>query len=97
MIVVDSSVWLSFFNGRPQRHANLLERILNEGEDIAVHRLILTEVLMGFRQDRDFRRARDVLLQIPLLPDGSSTYLHAAALYRRLRQGGTTIRGAVDC
>jgi predicted nucleic acid-binding protein len=50
VILVDSSVWIDFFNGRSSRETDLLalllrRRILLTGD------LILAEVLQGFRKD----------------------------------------------
>jgi predicted nucleic acid-binding protein len=50
MIIVDSSVWVDYFNGKISRQTDSLDRLLGQ-EDIVVGDLILTEVLQGFRDD----------------------------------------------
>ena len=60
MILVDSSVWIDFFNGRLTRETDELDRLLGR-EVLLTGDLILAEVLQGFRRDADFRRAQALL------------------------------------
>ena len=57
MILVDSSVWIDFFNGVATRETDLLDGYLG-AQPVLTGDLILPEVLQGFRNERDFRRAR---------------------------------------
>ena len=57
MIVVDTSVWIDFFNGSPTPEADALNELLGE-LPIIVGDLTMAEVLSGFREDRDFQKAR---------------------------------------
>ena len=50
MIIVDSSVWIDYFNGRETPETNKLDTLLGV-EPLAIGDLILTEVLQGFRSD----------------------------------------------
>ena len=52
LIVVDSSVWIDFFNGVSTAEVERLDGLL-ELTPIAIGDLILVEVVQGFRQDRD--------------------------------------------
>ena len=96
MIVVDSAVWADWFNGRPTPEVDRLDRALEE-EDVGVTPVILTEVLQGFRRDRDFEKARDLLTRLPFLTLDVEGHVAAARLFRALRRNGITIRGTVDC
>ena len=60
MIVVDSSVWVDYFNGVIAPHTELLDRLLSQ-ERLLIGDVILMEVLQGFRSDSDFRNAREIL------------------------------------
>ena len=60
MIIVDTSVWVDYFNGAPTLQTNTLEALLGT-RDILIGDLILTEILQGFREDRDFRQAQRLL------------------------------------
>jgi len=48
MIVVDTSVWVDYFNGRPTPAADRLDSLLSR-EPLVIGDLILAEVLQGFR------------------------------------------------
>lgn len=96
-ILVDSSVWIDFFNGRPTPAAAFLHRSLGR-EPILVGDLILAEVLQGFPSDRDFETARQALLHFPVVPISSRDgAVQSAENYRRLRRLGRTIRNTIDC
>jgi len=96
MMLVDSSVWIDYFNGTETRQTNHLDSLLGR-TPIVMGDLILTEVLQGFQNDRDFRTARDLLLRIPFMPMlGRELALESAANYRRLRKLGVTVRKTID-
>ena len=98
MLVVDSSVWIDFFNGADQPAAQLLEQLLDHGEvRLVVPDLVLFEVLRGFRHERDYRQAR-LLMQTLSVESvgGNETVLAAAQHYRSLRDQGITVRSSID-
>ena len=96
MIVVDSSVWIDWFNGAETRETALLDDILG-AEPVIVGDLILAEVLQGFRNDRDYRRAREAL-EMPIFEPmvGRDIALASARNFRTLRARGVTVRKTVD-
>ena len=71
MIVVDSSVWIAYFNGAVTRETDLLDELLGT-EPIMIGDLILAEVLQGFRSDRDVVTARTALDTLLFQPMGRS-------------------------
>ena len=97
MMVVDSNVWAGFFNGVVTPHVGRLDEALRAGEDLAVLPIVVTEVLQGFRSDNGFRRACEVLTKLPVVVPDLGCHVRAAELFRRLRQRGVTVRGAIDC
>ena len=66
MIVVDSSVWIDFFNGAQTSEVERLDAVLGV-TPVAVGDLIVVEVLQGFRSDRDVAAARQLFRSLPLL------------------------------
>lgn len=60
MILVDSSVWIDFFRGNDTPQVERLDALFAQ-ERIAVGDLIMTEVLQGFRSERNFNQARRTL------------------------------------
>lgn len=96
MIVVDSSVWIDYFNGQPTRETDYLD-VLLPSEPIAIGDLILTEVLQGFRNDGDFEFARLALTQLRVFEMlGTNRSIAAAARYRELKRIGITVRKTAD-
>ncbi len=96
MIVVDSSVWIDYFNGVENRETGLLDDLLGE-EPIVIGDLILAEVLQGIRSEQDVRKARaalDTLVFEPMV--GRDIALMSASNYRALRAKGVTVRKTID-
>ena len=95
MTLVDSSVWIDFFNGRGTLETDHLDALL--GTDVAATGdLILVEVLQGFRDESDFVTARRLLSKCPsfdLL--GSARAVLVAGRYRELRKAGVTVRKTI--
>jgi predicted nucleic acid-binding protein len=98
MIVVDSSVWINFFNGHADRAKDELKRLLAFGGiELLVPDLVLFEVLRGFRLERDFRQANQLLRALSVVPTGGVALAHQAAQhYRSLRAAGYTVRSPID-
>lgn len=96
MILVDSSVWIDYFNGNKTSQTNWLDSSLGN-TPIIIGDLILTEVLQGFQSDKDFKTASDLLLHIPFMPMvGYDIALKSATYYRLLRKKGITVRKTID-
>lgn len=98
MILVDSSVWIPFFTNGKGGAVSALEELIEDEEELYLSEYILTEVLQGFREDREYVAARRCLLRFPIarLRDTDS-YLEAAQIYRLCRRRGITIRSTADC
>ena len=96
MIFVDSSVWIDFFNGRRTRETDLLYDLLG-CEPILIGDIVLAEVLHGFREDRDFRVASELLhhLEIARVLDARLA-LKSARDLRSLRKRGITVGKTID-
>jgi predicted nucleic acid-binding protein len=96
LILVDSSVWIDYFNGAPAPQADKLDRLLGR-EPLAIGDLILAEVLQGFENDRDFTKAQRLLTSFNLIPIGGAEIAIAAARnFRYLRRRGVTVRKTID-
>ncbi len=96
MILVDTSVWIDYFNGEINKYTEALDAALLDGT-VALGDLILLEILQGFRNDRHYREARSKLLlldQYQLL--NTDLALKSATNYRALRKKGITIRKTND-
>jgi predicted nucleic acid-binding protein len=96
MILVDSSVWIDYFNGNRTSQTDWLDSSLGN-LPIVMGDIILTEVLQGFQSDMDFKIAKDLLLGIPFVPMGGKILaLESAMNYRFLRKNGVTVRKTME-
>lgn len=96
MILVDSGVWIDFFRGSDTPQVARLDELFAE-ERIIVGDLILTEVLQGFRLERDFNQARKTLETFDFVElGGMEIALKAAKNFRTLQSLGFTIRKTID-
>jgi len=96
MILVDSSVWINYFNGKTTWQTEMLDQMLQQ---IPVYTgdLILTEILQGFRKDHEYKKAKEVLSILPCKNlGGYDIAIQSAENYRRLRKKGITIRKTID-
>jgi predicted nucleic acid-binding protein len=96
MIIVDSSVWIDYFNGTETPETNKLDKLLGV-EAIAIGDLILTEVLQGFRSDTEYQTAKELLTSLTIFEMlGLEIALKSVDNYRFLRKRGITIRKTAD-
>ena len=96
MILVDSSVWIDYFNGTSTPQADELDRLLGN-ERLAIGDLILTEVFQGFRSDHDFDQAKKLLTSLIVIDlAGQDVAIQAAENFRTLREMGITVRKTID-
>ena len=97
-ILVDTSVWIDFFNGINSPGARTLHKMIAAEDPVCITDVILAETLQGFRNTEEFESAKTHLLHFPIYslqsPDG---YVRAAQLYRACRKEGITIRKTIDC
>jgi predicted nucleic acid-binding protein len=98
MIVVDSSVWIDFFRDASTPACDALTALLEEASsDIVVPDLVLYEVLRGFRHERDYRSALQLMRGFSWEAAFSPALAQEAAQHYRAMVGqGFTIRSALD-
>ena len=96
MILVDSSVWIDYFSGNNSTEADFLDRTLGN-RAVAIGDLILTEVLQGFRHEKDYKTAKSLLLELTVFELlGKKIAIKSADNFRKLRKQGITIRKTAD-
>jgi predicted nucleic acid-binding protein len=96
LILVDSSVWIDYFNGAITRQTEKLDSLLGR-ERLAIGDLILTEVLQGFGKEHDLEVARELLTSLTvIILGGQDIAIQAARNFRTLRQAGVTVRKTID-
>ena len=86
MILVDSSVWIDYFNGIINPQTDWLDTALGR-EIIILGDLILAEVLQGFQHDREFSKAKELLSQFQFMEMlGQELAIKSAENYRFLEK-----------
>lgn len=96
MIIVDSSVWIDYFSGADTPQADKLDNVLGI-KPVAIGDLILTEVLQGFRHDKDYKAARKIFEDVTSFDMlGRQMAIKSADNFRALRKKGITVRKTAD-
>jgi predicted nucleic acid-binding protein len=96
VIVVDSSVWIDFLNGRNAPHVRRL-RVLLGTDEIIVGDLMLCEVLQGLDSEREAQEVGTLLRRFEIVPmAGDAIVTSAARNFRALRRRGITVRKTID-
>jgi predicted nucleic acid-binding protein len=96
MVLVDSSVWINYFNGKNTWQTETLDQMLLQ-IPLLIGDLILTEVLQGFKKESEYNKAKEVLsiLSCKRL-GGYEIAIKSAENYRKLRKKGVTVRKTID-
>ena len=98
MILVDTSVWIDFFNGHDSVEAVHLRSCIADARPLMIPGLVLAEILVGLRTEAEVKRVARVLSAFDTAPEfDSADYAKAAELYRGCRSRGFTIRSLIDC
>lgn len=90
MILVDTSVWVDFFNSPRGAAGDELESLIHANAPVVLAGVVVTEVLQGLR--RDAEPVRRILARPPLLePHGFATYEAAAGIFREAKARGVAL------
>ncbi|MCB9249143.1 MAG: PIN domain nuclease [Ignavibacteriales bacterium] len=96
MIFLDSTVLIDYFNGKNNWQVDILDSILGR-ELVVIGDYVLTEVLQGFKSDKEYQKAKSILLSFPCFEiGGKEIALKSASNYRYLRKKGVTVRKTID-
>jgi predicted nucleic acid-binding protein len=96
MVIVDTTIWIDYFNGVRSLHTDWLDLQLAR-QRLGLTDLIVCEVLQGVRDDQQWQQLRRDFLKFEVFETGSIDLAIAAAQnYRVLRRQGLTIRTTID-
>jgi len=85
MVLVDTSIWIDFFQAPESRSASELVALIKDHNRVYLCGVVLQEVLQGIRN------VRERLLKFPFIEANREIWLQAALLYRDLRSKGITM------
>jgi predicted nucleic acid-binding protein len=92
VIVVDSSVWIDFLNGRNAPHVRRL-RAVPDTDEVIVGDLMLCEVLQGLDSERAAREVEALWRRFEIVPMGGDAIAIAVARnFSSLRRRSITVR-----
>ena len=96
MLIVDTSVWVDYFQQPRSVYAQKFDSVLGRTE-VVLGDLILVEILQGLREGPQLRLVQATLKAFRVLPlCGPEIAPKAAANYWLLRNRGITVRGTID-
>ena len=88
MIIVDTSVWIDYFNGKITPYTDHLDKELLNG-NVALGDLILLEILQGIKNDKQYTKTKDTLQKLDQYEMlGQEMVIRCADYYRSLRKKG---------
>lgn len=97
MILVDTCVWIDFFNHPQSVYAQGLKNLIENDEDICLTDLGLTEILQGIKDDKIFHQVKEYLARFPILKASNlESYVQAANISRLCRRKGKAITKTID-
>ena len=96
-IIVDTSVWIDFYNGISIKSVEVLKNIMLT-DVIFIPPIIVQEILQGIREKKLLLLVEDALMGFQFMNyDAYEAAFEAAALFRFTRSKGITVRSSNDC
>ena len=97
MVIVDTTVWIDYFQGMTNPETDWLHVELDR-QRLGLTDLILCEILQGVRDELTARAVERELLKLELFVAGGVELAREAARnYGTLRSRGHTVRKTIDC
>ena len=97
MIVIDSSIWIDFFNGdKKTKEVEILNDLLNNDIKIAVTSAVMLEVIAPERNEQKYQRINKQLDKLDLIKVDHDTIMLAIEIYRACQDVGQTMK-YLDC
>ena len=92
MVIVDSTVWVDYLNGKINEETRLLEARIGREE------IGLTDIIARSRSEKEFEEVKAKLSEFSIFPTGGSEMAVETAMnYQKLRTKGFTVRKTIDC
>jgi len=89
-VLVDTSIWIEFFNRPESKAGEHLEKLIKKG-DACVAGVVLTELLQGARLEKEFNAILESFIALPFLDTTTDTWIMAGRISFSLRRKGVTI------
>ena len=89
-VLVDTSIWIEYFNKPDSGAGTSLENLLKEGRVLGAG-LVLTELLQGAKIEKEFQLILDSVTALPFLETTLTTCIDAGRISFSLHKKGVTI------
>jgi len=89
-VIVDTSVWIQFFNAPQSKEKKEIDKLLNDNR-VAVVGVIVSELLQGSRSQRDFEKIEDKINALPYMEVSKNTWMEVSRTSFQLRKQGITV------
>jgi len=89
-VLVDTSIWIEYFNRPDSKQGGSLHSLLKNGR-VIVAGMILTELLRGARLEKEFKLIAESMTALPFLETSLRTCIEAGRIGYSLRRKGVTI------
>ncbi|MGB9812724.1 MAG: type II toxin-antitoxin system VapC family toxin [Thermovenabulum sp.] len=98
MILVDTSVLISFLKGVNKEQVRKFEEVIQKNIPFGINYFIYQELLQGAKNEKEFALIKNYFSTQKFydLKYGARSYENAAKLYIKCRKKGITIRSTVD-
>jgi hypothetical protein len=90
MVIVDTSIWIAFFNRPSSVEKRALDDLLDRDEVVLVG-IVITELLQGVRSQTERDTLHDLLVALPYLEMTFESWLSAGDLSCQLLRKGRTL------
>lgn len=89
-VLVDTSVWIQYFNKLDSKPGKSVEGLLREGRVVGTG-IVLTELLQGAKIEKEFNAILESMAGLPFLETTQNTWIKAGRISYTLRRKGITI------
>ncbi|MCG8338555.1 MAG: PIN domain-containing protein [Proteobacteria bacterium] len=89
-VLVDTSIWIEFFNHPESKNGEKLERLIVD-DRVVCSGIILAELLQGAKIEKEYRAIKDNMIVFPFLEANYETWLFTGKTAYDLRRKGITV------
>ena len=89
-VLVDTSIWIEYFNKPESNTGKSLENLLKKGK-VVIAGIILTELLQGAKIEREFESILESMSALPFLETTLNAWIQSGRISFLLRKKGITI------
>jgi len=98
MTLIDTSAWVHYLRATGSETHRRVRQLVESDVTVYTTEVVLMEILAGARDEAQVARLRRLLARCEFVAvQGLDDFQQAAALYRRCRRAGETVRALIDC